>query len=302
VREKGTATMTRLRRLLIIGVAAVALSGIASADEIISYTGSVSTRLTELNNTNVALTAWDPGATGGVFSVGSDSSSYVSGQGGFVSGVTMASLNTPGIVYTLQSYDVLIQSTVSGSFSVTATGSTSANGSVHLDSYTAASLGSTMSALTSASDPANDFFNTASPPPDGGPDPATTNIAITNLAPGSVQGPNTFTKTKGADYGNFIANGGPPTGSSYTPQTAGTGLTVSGASPLNFYFSTLTGVDINLTTGNISNTQTTSISELVTVVYDFTTSASSTTPEPTTMLLFGSAMVGLGLLRKRVRR
>jgi hypothetical protein len=36
------------------------------------------------------------------------------------------------------------------------------------------------------------------------------------------------------------------------------------------------------------------------VTYEFTTSATSLTPEPTTMVLFGSALVGLGLLRRRV--
>jgi len=293
--------MTGLRRLLITGVAAVAVSGIASADEIISFSGTVATQLTELSNKNVQLTSWNPGGTGGFNAVASDSSSYASTQPGFTTGVTMASLSTPGVVYTLQAYDVLVQSTVSGSFSVTATGSTSANGSVHLDSYTAASLGSTMTALTSANDPSNDFFTEDAPPPGGGPDPKSSSIAVTNLPQGSTQGPFTFSKTQGQDYGQFLASN---TSSSYDAITAGTGgLTVSGTSPLNFYFSTLTGVDINLTTGNISNTQTTSVSELVTVVYDFTTSSSSSvTPEPTTMVLFGSALVGLGLLRKRVRR
>jgi len=39
------------------------------------------------------------------------------------------------------------------------------------------------------------------------------------------------------------------------------------------------------------------VGALVTVEYDYTTVSS--TPEPTTMLLFGSALVGLGVMRKR---
>ncbi|MEP6714133.1 MAG: choice-of-anchor E domain-containing protein [Terriglobia bacterium] len=52
--------------------------------------------------------------------------------------------------------------------------------------------------------------------------------------------------------------------------------------------------------GNILLNQTTAATETVTVTYSYL--PTSGTPEPTTMLLFGSGLLGLGLIRKRVRR
>jgi len=275
----------------------MAVSGIASADEIISFTGTVPTQLTELNNANVQLTAWNPGGSGSFNTIASDTTSYAPITN---TGVTMASLDTPGVTYTLQSYDILVTSSVTGSFSATATGTTSAQGYTFLSSYTAASLGSTMTGLTSTNDPVNDFFNDGSNG-SSGPDPTTSHLNINSLAPGNTQGPSTFSKTQSSDYGLTLQTDTQGTG--YTPVAAGTGVTVSGTSPLNFYFSTATGVTTSLTSGNVSTSQTTSVHELVTVVYDFTTSSSGgVIPEPATMVLFGSALVGLGLLRKRARR
>jgi hypothetical protein len=51
--------------------------------------------------------------------------------------------------------------------------------------------------------------------------------------------------------------------------------------------------------GNITLNQTTQA--MVEAEVDYTYTTPSGTPEPTTMVLFGSALVGLGLLRKRVR-
>jgi hypothetical protein len=51
---------------------------------------------------------------------------------------------------------------------------------------------------------------------------------------------------------------------------------------------------------NIAVNQTTSATEAATVTYTY--QPTSTTPEPATMLLFGSALVGLGCIRKRIRK
>ncbi len=59
-------------------------------------------------------------------------------------------------------------------------------------------------------------------------------------------------------------------------------------------------VSTTISSGNGSSQNTTLAGESVTVNYNYT--SASSTPEPATMVLFGSALIGLGLLRKRIRK
>ena len=79
-------------------------------------------------------------------------------------------------------------------------------------------------------------------------------------------------------------------------------LWLGGVNPTNF---TETGVTSTSTTftgggGNITLTQATNATFVATVTYTYTTPNNST-PEPATMALMGSALLGVGFLRKRFK-
>ena len=157
-RGKQNHSMKRLTQLLSAAALMTVASGVASADTLISYTVTIPATATDLTNILLTLPGWNPG---GASSTASDTTSYVSTQPGFVSGVTMAGLNAPGTTYTLQSYDILLKATLSGSFTTMnmPDASSSATGTVHLDTYTSAALGSPNNPdLTNTTDPANDLF------------------------------------------------------------------------------------------------------------------------------------------------
>jgi hypothetical protein len=283
-----------------------AVSGIASADEVISYTTTLNPTTTDITNSPLFLTAWNPGGTGTYNTIQSDSAlpTLMTNGPTLTAGVTMASLSTPGIGYVLQSYDIFITSTVSGTFSVTNTNTTpgTVSGTADVTSYTAVSLGSTMGALTSSTDPTNDlFYKTGGVVPGYGASVATAQQNI-NLSQGQSTGNVPLSNgAAGADYGLNEFLGG-SNGVHYFSTTNGLS-SVKQASPLDFYVSSLTNVTTSLTGASDTTAKSTSVSESVTVFYDFTTTTtSSATPEPTTMVLFGSALVGLGLLRKRARQ
>jgi hypothetical protein len=217
----------------------VAACGIASADEIISFTVTVPSTATDITNYLAQLTAWNPGSNATAQDrIASDSTSYVSGQPGFVSGVTMASLDAANTFYNLQSYDILVKSTIGGSFTVTNPSSTvTALGSAHLDGYTSVALGSPNSpALTSAVDPSNDLFYVDGTLVNaGGADPKspTTTYSGNTLAPGNSKTTTFSNKSNSVDLGYLYANGTPSVGL-YTPTTSNLS-NVTSSDSLDFY-------------------------------------------------------------------
>jgi hypothetical protein len=301
--------MTLFRRILTGAALAVTAAGLASADNIISYTVTTSSNPTDITNLQVLLTSWCPGCTAtaqdGVGSM-AEPGSYVGAPSVTATGVTMASLNAPGTIYTLQGFDIRVVSAITGTYTVSnSVDASTASGTAHVDSYTAVALGSTLSpGLTNLVDPTNDIFNDGAVP-GLGPDPASTAISV-NLAPGTNTS-GSFTNVKqAADFGCVVTLSFTAACQSYdkvtNPQLTFQSVPVNVAStdPLTFYLSTATEVDSALSGGNTSTQNSTSVVEQITVTYDYTTS--STAPEPTTMALMGGALLGLGLLGKRFKK
>jgi hypothetical protein len=297
---------------------AAAVCGVASADTIISYTATIPSQSVELTNSSVLLPAWDPGgsSTQDTTKASDGSSPSTIGGADTAFGVLMSSLNTLGVTYNLVSYDILVTTTINGSFTATnnANSTTSSSGSAQLNTYTAVALGSSNSpALTNTADPLNDLFYSSSPAGLSAPGEGANALSPTQvdtgsnvIAPGATK-TTTFNGTGNAkntaDLGQYYVNGSGDT-AGYTPITTAnqtvdpTLALVTTTDPLDFFFSTATTVTTALS-GNPATASFTKVAETVTVVYDFTTSSS--TPEPTTMVLMGGALVGIGLLRKRVR-
>jgi hypothetical protein len=73
-----------------------------------------------------------------------------------------------------------------------------------------------------------------------------------------------------------------------------------GTGTFNQTFHTLTGTAFSGGGGNINPVQTTNASLLATVTYTYDTAPS--TPEPATLFLMGSALVGVGFVRRRAKR
>jgi hypothetical protein len=121
---------------------------------------------------------------------------------------------------------------------------------------------------------------------------ATSTTASETVTAGPIAG------TIGSAFADYAFPGNSATASS--TDTVGSGL-------FSEFIGGTNAVDINVV-GNIGSYAGTAgtgtnfggsavVGALVTVEYDYTTVSS--TPEPTTMLLFGSALVGLGVMRKR---
>jgi hypothetical protein len=332
-------TMKSLRRILITAVAAVAVSGIASADTIIGYTSTATTHATDVTNELLNVPAWDPGDTNATVS------NISGGNPGYTLGISMASLSTAGVGYTLVGYNITVQATLSGSYTITNSSTTSSSsGSTSIDTQTAVGLNQTLGFFDNTHDATADLYSCVGNNPlatgvgvvnaglgcngahpgeqptatGGGPDPGSGNSGSITLATGGTAGSSmTFAATGSSgwvDYCSEVMNtaftgdnnvnkgsacGGNPL---LTPIAGVQNNNQAIAALLNFYVSTATESVLILSGGNNSATYNTSITEQVAVTYDYTTFNTNGTPEPTTLVLFGSALVGLGLLRKRVRR
>jgi hypothetical protein len=325
--------MNSIRRLFVTAVAFAAVSSVASADVIIGYTTTLGPTLTDLTSQPVTLPAWDPGDGNGTMS-------NLSG-GAYTTGISMASLNSGSILYTLVSYNITVSETVTGNYTITNTNPTAAStGSFNIDTSTALGLGSALAPpLSNTVEPANDLFNgsntnvgagfaangeNGSASLSGGPDAASTSTGSITINPSSSMVETVNFTSNYVDLGCEVnaAAAGPthagfcnesaiyeaydPTGFANLPGAnnslfRGNQLTKLGAvetaDPLTFYLSTATESDSRLSGGNSTATYNTSVTDTVTVTYDFTETVLSSTPEPTTMVLFVSALVVLGVLR-----
>jgi len=283
--------MTTLRRILTGAALASIVAGLASADNIISYTASTGSLATDLSNQQLLVANdWAPGAAG---------DTILSNQG-----TTMASLNAANTTYTLQWFDITVTSAISGSWTITAGGSGS-SGSAQVGSYTAVALDNPLSpALGNGVDATNDLFYDGSQP-GAGPDPLSANTPFNLAANGSVTTPYTNVH-KTADLCDYLVNGDVPAYSNCAGNAPpGLGPAYFGlvegtpSSQLNFFLSTYTTLIESVSGGNNNGAQSTNVNETVTVTYDYTATTASSTPEPATMVLFGAGLLGLGFFRKR---
>jgi hypothetical protein len=317
--------MTTLRKIFTTALAVTALSVVASATTItIGYTSSTfGPTTTDITNQTLSLPGFDPGSA-------NSTTSDISGNG-YTTGISMSSLNTglTGMTYTLTGYNISVMETLSGSFTITNNSTTSdATGSAYIDTYTAVSLTGALSpGLSNNVDPANDLYNCSvtevganhgsctfgnngeqATSLGGGPDPNAPAASGLDIAEngGTYNSGAINVNSRWVDLACEITN------SEFCHNTAENtadntllssnyGL-VSGSPTLTADFSTATQSDTSLTGGDNTTTYATSVSEIIEVTYQIDEEEAPTTPEPTTMALVGGALLGLGLMRKRLKK
>jgi hypothetical protein len=196
----------------------------------------------------------------------------------------------------LQSFTITFNETIGGNLNVMNTGSSTQTITATLDTEALLYLFNPTpsgdlsdGSVPPSSPPCDDAFGgiastTANPNINGcnGTDPDAAFKKTVSLASGASAGPFSYSKSSSAVT------------SSISDMTSLSAV----QSAWNVYVDTASNLNINSGAAG-SATYTDAVSGAVTVTYDYT--EPSSTPEPATLVLFGSALVGLGLIRKRVR-
>jgi len=239
-------------------------AGIANADTLITYSVAIGPATQDLTGTSsTGITGFHPGGTVPTF----DTTPSVTYPGS-LAGVTMSSVPTNAV---LQSYDIDFQATVTGTFTVTNNTMGTFGNTAFVSVTDEAALGLSSGPLFRT----NDVF-TMDPAP-------SKTIHLTGLASGASTSV-TYSSSATADTGAI---------------TTGLASVKSPNDPLALYLQSLTSSSQAGLASSHDFTYANTFSGIAYITYDYT--IPSGVPEPTTMVLFGSALVGLGLLRKRVR-
>lgn len=211
--------------------------------------------------------------TSNLATIGTDITDSVIAMTAFQSGAGGVPLNE-----ILASFTVTYAETIAGNIAISNAGSTS-NISAIVDSLGAIYL------FTST--PAGDLPFTGANADDAfagaGPDPSFKKTAV--LTMNQTAGPFTYNKSASATTGTI---------------SDATSLT-NASSAWNAYLDSYTNVFTGATgSGRGGATYTNTVSGIVSVTYTYVDAP--TAPEPATFVMFGSGLIGLGLLRKRTRR
>jgi len=258
----------KINRRLFAGAALFsALVVSANADQIVTYTSTLPSTPVDITNDALAMTPFQAG----------------------VGGVPADAV--------LQSFTITYSENIAGSITIMNTGGSAQTVSATVDTDGLLYLFNP----TPSGDLVDGSIPVDSPPCDdafGGP-PTSTPGPNANGCTGSDPDP-LFKKTvahlaAGGSAGPFAYSA---SSSAMTSADMSSGDLSTVESAWNVYLDTATNLTIT-SGGNGMATYVDNVSGTVSVAYDYIEVAS--TPEPATMVLFGSALVGLGLVRKRVR-
>jgi hypothetical protein len=261
--------MTTLRRILTTTTLAALACGIASANGIETFScGNTGTQTTELGNPDGTLAC--PGAD-------------LSALAGGPYHLTSAVLTINGsIVYSAPSFESILQITNNGAS--TQTGSVAGYSTFYVDQTSGPPNSKTVLANFAG---INTSFTPATVVP-----PANPIGMFTALSPVTA-----VTLAPGAEFTLTLSGSGTQSG---TDSNGTDLLNWSALTGFSFIVDTATNEDNNFTGGNVVFNQTTYVDANASIVYSY--APTSTTPEPTTMALLGGALLGVGLIGKRLRK
>jgi hypothetical protein len=259
--------MKIIRRLFASATLLSAFVLSANATQVVSYTSTLAPVTVDITNDALAVTPFAAG----------------------VGGVPLDAL--------LQSFTVTFNEGIAGNLTVMNTGSSTQLITATLDTEGLLYLFNPT--------PSGDLVSGSVPPSAPPCDDAYNGIASTTPNP-NINGCNgtdpdaafkkSVTLASGASAGPFSYNA---TASSVTSSISDPTSLTAVQSAWNVYIDTASNLNINSgAAGNAVYTD--QVSGGVTVTYSYIETGAA--PEPTTMVLFGSALVGLGLLRKRIRK